>query len=88
MLYVAHSLAWNLKSIAFLAERNISILSCKHPQGYEGEVKLVIGVCDHATLVEDTFNSFLQPLPIWLLPAHDELQTLLDRRAVRILRLH
>lgn len=65
-------------------QRRIAILSRIHPQRLDREDEFVVRVRDHATLVENPFDRLLQPLSIWLLSAHNELQPLLNRPAVRI----
>src|SRR4051812_42260538 len=55
-----------------LQQRHIPIPLSKHTQRLHREDELVIRVRDHTALVEYSLNSFLQPLPVGLLSAHDE----------------
>lgn len=56
----------------------VRVQAGKHAERLDGPDKLVVGVGDHATLVEDTLDGLGQPLAVGLLAAHEEANTLLD----------
>lgn len=66
----------------------IRILAGKHAESLHGEGELVVGVRDHAALVEDALDRLLQPLAVGLLALHDQPDALLDGLLVRVVGLH
>ncbi|KAL1835572.1 hypothetical protein VTK73DRAFT_5527 [Phialemonium thermophilum] len=66
----------------------VRILLGKHAQGLHRKEKLVVGIADHGALVEDALDRLLPPLPVGLLPFHDQPDAPLDALHVRVVRLH
>lgn len=71
-----------------LKHLHVRILPREHPQRLDREGELVVRVRNHAAPVEHSLDRLLRPLPVILLPLHDQPDPLLERLHVRVVRLH